>query len=524
MSTNPSARNARLRSFLNAVLHGEKPVGQQGDLFLDAVSSHQDPPACINNIIASDTGLSSLKEAIHSNFSESFFNGSVATFLQYLQAPALKTIGSGQYLTKVILTIVDPPIFWLPFVNAFRDGHLQENTQRCFAWLLLQLIMIPGEAAAGYRKVAEDKSTLHLLLNLSHPEGKAIGQHIQRVLSTSAAAVHPEHGYSPGGRHDNDFVDFREIAILPTADEIASKDQPFLRHSSVLDDPETLDVRTALYLDNQFRLLRDDMMYEMREEMTMVLGLKNGKGGRATVIDGLTIFGVHCGPVSRRSKWGLALMCNGDLPQLKGQSGFPERKAYLKEDYQGKKVLKHQSLVCLLVDGHVSAFPTINRDEELLAKEPPIIVLQFDWYSVSNITKMLLELKSAKNIKLVQINTAVFSYEPILSALQNIKDLPLSQELLFWESGSGVELVNHDSKMESLVRMIQNNPHKDLRGYLGSSKSIVLDKAQEASLLSGLTQTVSLIQGPPGNMRAITPVLTCTDRSPALVKAPANLS
>ena len=505
MSINPSARNARLRSFLNAVLRGERNVGQQGELFLDAVSSHPVPPACISSIIASDTGLPSLKEAIRSNFSASFFNGSVTAFLQYLREPALKTIGSGQYLTKVVLTIVDPPIFWLPFVDAFRNGHLQEPAQICFAWLLLQLIMIPGDTSACYRNVAEDKLTLHLLLNFSHPEGQALGQRIQKVLSTTTAVVHSEHGYSPGGRHDNDFVDFREIAILPTADEITNTDRPFLRPSSALDDPETLDTRTALYLDNQFRLLREDMMYEMREEMTMVLGVKKGKSGRALVIDELTVFGVHCGPEGKRSKWGLALKCNDDLPQLKGKSDLSKRQAYLKNDQQGKKFLRHQSLVCLLVDGKLSAFSTLNRDEELLAQDPPMIVLQFEWYNISGITKILLELKNARKIKLVQINTAIFSYEPVLSTLQNIKDLPLSQELLFWKPGDGVELVKHGSKMKLLVQMIQDNPRKDLKSYLGSSKSINLDNAQATSLLSGLTQTVSLIQGPPGNMRTIIP-------------------
>jgi hypothetical protein len=57
--------------------------------------------------------------------------------------------------------------------------------------------------------------------------------------------------------------------------------------------------------------------------------------------------------------------------------------------------------------------------------------------------------------------------------------------------------------MESLVRKIRSRPGRDLSGYLGSLKSIILDKAQEASLLAGLTQTVSLIQGPPGNVQVI---------------------
>lgn len=502
MSANVAAKTARLKSFLNSVLRGEKQVGTQGSLFLDAICAQPDPAACVGNIIASDKGLSSLQEAIRSNFSISFFNGSVTSFVEYLQAPALRTIGGGQFIIKIILAIVDPPIFWSQFIDAFRAGQLEENSKTCFAWLLLQLILMPGEAATPYREVAQDKATLHLLSNISHPNGKNTVQKIQDVLSTSVPATYSQSGFSPGGRHDNDFADFREISILPTAAEIMSTERPFLCPSSVIDDPETKDVRPSLYLDNQFRLLREDMLYEMREEMQVILGLKKGRNNRAVAIDGLSVVDIYLGTEGkgkegRRCKWGLALGCKADLPQFKGHKGLAKRKKYLMDDHQGKKVLKHQSLVCLLVDGEVSAFPTIHRDEELLAKEPPVIVLQFD--GQRSATKTLLKLKTANNIKLVQINTAIFSYEPVLVALQNTKEVPLSRELLFWEDGASVDVVEQTLAMASLVRRIQRYPRHDLSSYLKSSKSIMLDHAQEASLLAGLTQTVSLIQGPPGN-------------------------
>lgn len=501
MASNQSARNARLRSLLNAVLRGERQVGTQGAMFLDAISAHSDPPACVNDIIASDKGLSSLQEAIRSDFSIPFINGSVTSFLHYLQAPALKLIGGGQFLVKILIAIVDPPIFWTQFVEAFRAGHLQEDSQLCFAWLLLQLIVsMPTEKIGPYRQVAEDKLTLHLLLSQPHPDGRAIGQKIEKVLSTSIAVRQPESGYSPGGRHDNDFADFREIAILPTPDEIKSTDRPFLRPSSALDDQETYDIRAALYLDNQFRLLREDMLYEMREELQTILGLSKGRNRRGLVVDGLSLFDVHYGAVGKRCKWGLALQSKNDISQLKGQKGAVKRKDYLMNNMQGKKILRHQSLVCLLADEEILAFPTINRDEELLAKEPPVIVLQFD--GRRSISKTLLKLKTAKNIKLVQIDTAIFSYEPVLTALQQIRDLPLSREILFWEDGSGLDQLPLSSEMGELVRNIRRNPRQDLSRLLGSSNPITLDAAQGDSLLSGLTQTVSLIQGPPGTAKA----------------------
>jgi hypothetical protein len=436
---------------------------------------------------------------MRADLSISFLNGPASAFLQYLQAPALKTIGGGQFLVKIILAIVEPPIFWTSFVDAFRARSLQETGQLCFAWLLLQLILLPRESADPYRNVAEDHSTINCLLNLTQPDARAIGQKIANIISTSAAVDQPDGAFGPGGRHDNDFVDFREIAILPTSDEIASTEPPFIRRSSALADPETETIRAAMYLDNQFRLLREDMLHEMREEVQLLTGSKKGRNNRGLAVDGLALLDVYYGPEGKRCKWGLTLQCKDDLPQLKGQNGAKERKAFLMDNSQGKKILKHQSLACLVVDDKVLAFPTIHRDEELLAQERPIIVLQFG--GARGITKVLLKLKIAKNIKLVQIDTAIFSYEPVLTALQQIKDLPLSRELLFWKEGSTVDLVRHSSKMESVVQRIQRDPSQDLCSYLiGLSKSIILDTAQGASLLSGLTQTVSLIQGPPGDV------------------------
>ncbi|KAJ8579294.1 hypothetical protein M405DRAFT_939204 [Rhizopogon salebrosus TDB-379] len=71
------------------------------------------------------------------------------------------------------------------------------------------------------------------------PSIKDIGYRIDHILATFkfgapvAAAVG-----EPGGRYDNDFVDFREISILPTADEILPQQPPFLRPSGVLEDPD----------------------------------------------------------------------------------------------------------------------------------------------------------------------------------------------------------------------------------------------------------------------------------------------
>ncbi|KAJ7857559.1 hypothetical protein B0H13DRAFT_1158865 [Mycena leptocephala] len=82
---------------------------------------------------------------------------------------------------------------------------------------------------------------------------------------------------APGGRHDNDHSDFRKIAIFPTADEIACTESPFLRFAAALDEDEIVTNRVGVYLDHLYRILREDMLYELREEMQLMSGKQKGE-------------------------------------------------------------------------------------------------------------------------------------------------------------------------------------------------------------------------------------------------------
>jgi len=81
-----------------------------------------------------------------------------------------------------------------------------------------------------------------------------------------------------------------------------------------------------------------------------------------------------------------------------------------------RNLFKHQSVACLLADRKVVAFPTINRNADLLAEQPPIVTLQLP--SEAGTANALLRLKKAKSISLVQIDTAVFAFAPVLRRLQ----------------------------------------------------------------------------------------------------------
>lgn len=500
MATPPSQpddpRAARLATFLRAVLSGKQGLRtlKDGNLFIEAICAQPDPSTAIYDIVSSQDGLASLQACMRFNNSLTFFNGPAASLLRYFQAPVLKTICGGDFLRQILIAIVKPPIFWDAFVKACRDGTLQELATQSFAWLLVELLSLPNEQSSGYHDLANELTVRELLIGSPHFETRALDQKIKHILAVldSGPTVDDERG--PGGRHDNDHVDFRHVSILPTPDELISTEEPFLLTAEVVEDPDRGGSRLAVHLDNQFRPLREDMLGDMREELQIVRKLKKGNH-KGLIIHDLTPIGMDTGTDTRRQAWAMKFRCKSDIPRLFNarlvKDSPQQRKTHLRDN---RNLFRHQSVACLMLDGEVAAFPTINRDEDLLTQRPPVIVLQFA--GDANTAKALLKLKMAKQVSLVQIDTAIFTYAPILRRLQDAKELPLLEDLLSWSASRSMP--EPPTRPLGIIAKIQSNPSADLKDVLKTAMSVRLDPSQTASLLSGLTQSVSLIQGPPG--------------------------
>ena len=490
MQAGDTSRAAKLYKFFNSVIRGDRTLKniKDGALFIESLCEQPDPATAIEKVISQSQGLISIQACMRLDVSAGFFNGPATTLLQYIQDQALKAICGGDFLQRLILHIVEPPIFWNAFVRSYREGCLSSDAQQCFGWLLLELISFPLDQCTYYLEIARETSIQNSLLNSSQFAIRTIGQKIKHVLSAFESLSISDDATGPGGRHDNDFVNFREISISPTADELTSMEPPFLRVADAVEDSSGNDTRLALHLDNQFRLLREDMLGEMREELQIALGKKKGRH-RGIVVDGFTLGGIDCGIATKRRPWGLQLQCTSPLSRL-GHMNARDRKAHLQEN---RNIFKHQSLACLILDGEIAAFPTIHRDIDLLGKELPMVTLQF--VGESSTLKALVRLKTAREIRLVQIDTAVFSYEPVLKRLQELSQLPLVDELLFWGSESSV---HQPLPPTALIENIEANPDQDLQAVLNTPRSIQLDTSQKDSLLTGLRQRVSLVQGPPG--------------------------
>lgn len=484
-----SSRVARLKKRFLEVLSGSVKLDSRGaTLFLEGLCAQDDPVACLDAITESAHGLSSVQSALRFDLSVQFMNGLGSTVLQYLLKAS--DVG-GDALDNILFHVVEPPIFWGVFVRAFQENTLSEDAQLVFARTLSRLLMLQDRDTSAFRDIAVQPSIQNSLVTSSKHEIREMGHLIKHILSTTSSVMAYDVLDGPGGRHDNDFPDYRDIAILPTADEILCRKPPFLR-TAFHDELDSSETPVKDYLDNTFRMLREDMVFDIRQEVQAALQ-KGGKY-RGLRVNGVSMVGIHTGPNDRKTRWGIKLRCSSDFWQFKGVKD-EDRLHFLTRDPRGSKVLKHQSLVCLASGQDIISFGTVNRVEEHLACKPPVIVLQLD--GDVNIRKTLISLRMAQNVQLIQIDTAVFAFDPVLSALKT-HDAALSRDILLWNSGSPLESTQGRVTFSHIIHQLTSNPSTKLDSLLDLPKSICLDNAQAKSLVVGLQQRLSLIQGPPG--------------------------
>ena len=495
-SQKTSARSIRLRSLFTGVLKGEKNIdGKNATLFLEALCDQDNRPLCVQKLQASEHGRAAFLTALSSSTELPFLQQSVTAIFQYLAAPELKTLCGGAVVQQLITSFVEGPLAWDAFIDAFKSGQLTEDGEAAFSWLLLELLSLPKERATTFVHFAQDVDVKKRLLGSSRQQVRLRAQRIAHITENLIAShSNPLSGPGgPGGRHDNDFAEINQIAILPTADELSTKD-PYLPRAQ---ETSTLALRPdglAFHLDGQFRLLREDMVRDMREESQMAVNLQKGnlqKGQRrALTIDHLSMAGVHC---DGRNRWALQLRCMNDLPQMPNKSEAIRRQ-FFKDN---PKFLKHESLACVIADDEVITLGTLIREEDLLAKKPPILCLQIPG---ANSEKALRSIKGAKAVKLVQLSTALFSYAPILKQLKEIKELPFEDEILRWRAESKTTPPSYlrSPDIEALVSDLLQNPSLDIQDCLKLPSTRKLDRSQAACFIAGVLSRLVAIQGPPG--------------------------
>lgn len=493
-----SDRDARLSKLLHAYINdGKTPkTAREGKLLLEAISAQTDGASCVERLVASKNALEALKLALRFELTSSFFNTTFKDFLNFLQNPAIGQTCGGQLLKQLLTIVVQPETLWTTLSIARSDNQLNTEGELAFAWLLLELASWVGSSPLNVDSIARDITEKKVFINSDNRTLRTIGYRLANVMQTSNIVKRTDEN-GPGGRHDNDHADFRRVAIFPTDDELMSAEQAFYRTADVISQ-QPFEQRSGVHLDNQFRLLREDLLAELREDVNA--SRRNVKGRRPSFrLRGLSLVDAHYGNWKFKTPFSLVLSAKSGLEGF-AQLRTHERRSHLKSN---PKFLKHQSFGCVVDRDRVITFATLLRVEGLLVGDndnnyhQPLIVLRSP--DKGSLEKLLSTLMSSDTAEFIMVDTAVFAYEPILRCLQSTVELSLWQEL-FAVSGEEIEAAVRLSAAAplDLVSRIEAGGGFDLQSTLSLSKSVDLDASQLDSLLAGLRQSVSLIQGPPG--------------------------
>lgn len=278
---------------------------------------------------------------------------------------------------------------------------------------------------------------------------------------------------------------FRLLTILPSDKDLQWDEKPFLRANKAKGKYDNLD----MYLDIQFRLLREDYIQPLRHGIRQY---KEGITGGANIKkfkDIRLYFNVQIlNPVCTSS--GICYVLQFDTEQFK------------KMNWNASKRLIYGSLVCLSTDDFDTLFFGIITERKLKDLENGQIQVIFERNDEA-------EIRSNVFYTMAETTAYFEAYRHILTGLQEMKDsMPLQKYIIQCETvvkppryllGHGVAAydfspvltVNAVKKGQKLYPVLNTNRWPD-------ESDVIFDTSQLDALKVALTKELALIQGPPG--------------------------
>ena len=509
MASVPDARRARhLYAVFKGALDGERKITTATDakLFFEAIQGQRPPGVCVEKIISSKPGpdgvrpgLDAVSRSVRVDLSLAFVVSHTLKFIGYLSDPGIKALAGGQLLRQILEAIANPPTLWNCLVNLCLTREIAGEALQSFAWLMLELLSFPSSQPVDVVADVERIVKSGVLMQATTHETRGLGHRILKVLQikTSGSAAASPDGYTPGGRHDNDHANFRDIAIYPTRDEFLSKEKPFYRTAKEVSDTDDRQ-RAGTLIDNQYRLLREDLLAELREGVHVATGRKKNKRAVFTLRSVRPVL-LHFGTDKRAmcTKPCLVGITSDNDQKLQYLNSLqePQRKKLLK-DQPG--FLKHQAFGVLYDGDDIYGFAFVDRDIDLLCRSPPVVLLQFA--DNPSFRKSLLAMKTT-DVQFTLVDTPVFAYEPVLNGLKQITELPLHDALVNTKTGGSA--FKPETTIRKLIDRLAKLP-KNAEGFVklpltASSKSVDLDEPQLQSIINALQNELTIIQGPPGS-------------------------
>lgn len=491
-STADPSRIRKLQKLFDEVVRGQRSISTPANarLFLEAVESKTSPSICVELLISSSSALEAVRKSIRVDISLNFITSRTLPLLSFLSAPEVKLLADGRLLQKLLDEVVHPPTLWNALIGFFLDHQLPQDSFRPFAWLVHEIISLSVNHGADLLEDVKAVDKTEDLLKSAQFEVRELGYKIRKALELRLAPTKSGETCtleSAGGRHDNDFADFRRIDIFPTNDELHSTMKSFYRLASEVSGFEPAK-RAGIHLDNQFRLLREDMLAELREDLQRATGKRKGKSA-AIKLGNLVPVALDHGDTVRAKKCSLYLECHSGLNALQGT--MPSSRKQFLENH--KNYVKHNAFGALCLGHDIYGFAFVIRDLNLLLADPPIVQLQFT--DERALSKCLMALRPFSNLQFIVVDTPVFAYQPVLEGLRDIKALPLQDQLL--DPTVENPEVEHCIELHCFVSELKSLAFCEDEA-ISIDSTTKLDHSQLESLHKALSSSLSVIQGPPG--------------------------
>ncbi|KAI1208325.1 P-loop containing nucleoside triphosphate hydrolase protein [Annulohypoxylon truncatum] len=489
-------RTRQLNKLFYNILEGKQTVVklQDAEKFLESIVNRTDKADCIERLVTSESGQDALHKSLVLGNSAQFINAYTTNLLEFLRDPTLKRVGDGELLNQILWAMVDPPLFWNALVQHVKMQQLEAQSVESFAWLLLQLMVLPPSQSKAFRQTAESLFQDGSLEKSSPPGARAYFQQIRALIQHSQPEI-PNHArdFNPGGRHDNDFVNYHDISILPTCAELQCAERPFYLQASAMLEWKNED-RSFNHLDNQFRLLREDMLAEIREDIKRTRSKSKKPSWKNMIIKDLRLESLDKEAMEKERPFTLVLQCKDDVLASHG-TNIAKRKDALK---RRPTLLKHQSFGCIMKNDNLLAFATLERNEDKLALLPPRLCLQI--IGTDTLSGVLLALREGM-VDFLLASTPIFAYEPILERLKRKTDIELSHDILIHSQDPMESAIQPVAVIDALEASLVTNDN--LQNLLDTTRQVNLDPSQVKALIHGLTYQTCQIQGPPGTGKSL---------------------
>lgn len=467
---------------------------------LATLRAHRRPAEVLEVLTNSKNGLAQVKALFALVSDEEEMHAHALPALDKLFSPlyAHSSALSPRQVQRVAESIlVRTGSFWRSLMAMLMDKKLCDREMYVCALALRRMAMWTS-----------DRERAERFLDAENISGYVDRMRVSGSTSTARIASTVEIGFDDdrhGGRHDND-VGLNDIELLPTVDELLAKPAPYLPRnwasSTSYDDDddagENAGEAFTRHYERQFRLLREDMISDLREQVQRSFWAETDEKWRAGArIDGLHVVGTACDYLYRRHErpWSLVLERATGFEALahiregkRPNEGFERRREWL--EINEDAIIRDERLVALIAGDDVIAVGIAVRDPALLAKARPQVLVRLEGALVlENMDRL-----ARATIKLVQAyDTPMFAYLPILAGLQGATEMPLYREILNGRRGTSDSVA-----LKACAELIKPDVDVGPTIRAGSSQKIVLDESQAEALRSALTSTLSLVQGPPG--------------------------